>query len=142
MAYVEHGGTVVVQYSTNSGWDPITMSVGPYPMTIGRERTTEENAAMVPLDPKSQLLSVPNKLGAADYEGWVQERGLYYAEKFDDRYRPLFSMNDKGEKPVTGALIFAQHGRGRYVYTGLSFFRQLPAGVPGAYRLLVNLIGK
>jgi hypothetical protein len=97
---------------------------------------------MVPLDAKSPLLWEPNQIGSADYEGWVQERGLYFAEKFDERYRPIFSMNDEGEKPATGALLFAKHGRGRYVYTGLSFFRQLPAGVPGAYRMLVNLIGK
>jgi hypothetical protein len=142
MAYVEAGGTLVVQYNTNSGWDPITMSVGPFPLTIGRGRTTREDAPMIPLDRKSPLLSEPNRLTASDYEGWIQERGLYFAEKLDPRYQPIFSMSDRGEEPLAGGLVFARHGRGRYVYTGLSFFRQLPAGVPGAYRLLVNLIGR
>jgi hypothetical protein len=142
MRYVERGGTVIVQYNTNSNWDPITMSLGPHPMTIGRERTTQEDAPMTPVDPKSSVLLDPNRLTAADYLGWVQERGLYFATDFDERYQPVFTMHDRGEKPAKGALIFAKHGKGRYFYTGLSFFRQLPAGVPGAYRLLVNLIGR
>jgi hypothetical protein len=92
------------------------------------------------VDPKSPILNTPNVIGPADFDGWVQERGLYYAESWDDRYTSIFRTNDPGEKPLLGGLLVARYGQGRYVYTGLAFFRQLPAGVPGAYRLFANLI--
>jgi hypothetical protein len=88
------------------------------------------------------VLRVPNAIGAADFEGWVQERGIYFAAKWDERYTPLFAAADPGEEPLNGSTIVARHGKGRFVYTGLAFFRQLPAGVPGAYRLLANLLAK
>jgi LmbE family N-acetylglucosaminyl deacetylase len=140
MRYIEGGGTVVVQYNTTSEWSPFEGPVGPYPLVIGRGRVTDESAAMVPVDPEDPFLLGPNRIAAEDFEGWVQERGLYFAESWDDRYRPLFSVHDPGEEPLLGGALVARHGRGRYVYTGLAFFRQLPAGVPGAYRLFANLL--
>ncbi|MFN7133279.1 MAG: PIG-L family deacetylase, partial [Myxococcales bacterium] len=140
MRYVEGGGTLLVQYVTHSHIAPLESPIGPYPLEIGRDRITDETAAMTPLDPKHPALRAPNPLGPADFEGWVQERGIYFASKWDERYRPLFSMADPGEAPLLGSTLVAAHGRGRYVYTGLALFRQLPAGVPGAYRLLANLL--
>ncbi len=97
---------------------------------------------MTPLNPAEPLLGAPNRLGPADFEGWVQERGLYFASKWDEKYRPVFAMNDPGEEPLRGGLLVARHGKGSFVYTGIAFFRQLPAGVPGAYRLLANLLAQ
>ena len=141
MRYVEDGGTVVVQYNTQSRLGPLEGRVGPYPLTIGRGRVTDERAAMTPLAPGHELLTRPNAIGPPDFEGWVQERGLYFAETWDAKYTPVLSAADPDEKPLEGSLLFARHGKGRYVFTGLAFFRQLPAGVPGAYRLFLNLIG-
>jgi LmbE family N-acetylglucosaminyl deacetylase len=140
MQYVERGGRLVVQYNTNSRIGPLPVQVGPYPLEIGRERVTDESAAMTAVNPKEPLLSAPNRLGAADFTGWVQERGLYFATKWDPKYRPVFAMNDPGEQPLQGSTLVAKHGKGTFVYTGIAFFRQLPAGVPGAYRLMANLL--
>jgi hypothetical protein len=140
MQYVERGGRLVVQYNTNSRVGPLAVQVGPYPLEIGRDRVTDETASMAPVDPKEPLLAGPNRLGPADFEGWVQERGLYFATKWDAKYRPVFAMNDPGEQPLQGSTLVARHGKGTFVYTGLAFFRQLPAGVPGAYRLMANLL--
>jgi LmbE family N-acetylglucosaminyl deacetylase len=142
MRYAEQGGTVVVQYNTSSEWEPLTVAIGPYPFVVGRGRVTDESAAMSPVDDGNILLQRPNRIVSADFDGWVQERGLYFAESWDDRYRPIFRVADPQEQPQLGAVLVASHGRGRYVYTGLAFFRQLPAGVPGAYRLLANLIAR
>jgi hypothetical protein len=142
LRYVETGGRLVVQYNTNSRIGPLNASVGPWPLEIGRDRVTDEAAAMTALDPKEPLLKAPNALTPADFDGWVQERGLYFASKWDERYRPVFALNDAGEPPQKGALLVARHGKGTFVYTGLSFFRQLPAGVPGAYRLFANLLAQ
>lgn len=141
MRYVEEGGTLVVQYMTRSWAGPLESPVGPYPLEIGRSRVTDERAVMKPLVADAEVLNAPNRIGPADFEGWVQERGLYYAEKWDERYVPVLAAADPGEEPLSGGLLVAKHGRGRYVYTGLAFFRQLPAGVPGAYRLFANLLG-
>lgn len=140
MRYVEQGGRLVVQYQTNSRLGPLTVELGPYPLTIARGRVTDETAAMVPVDPKAKALTTPNRLGPDDYLGWVQERGLYFAETWDAKYQPVFAIADPGEKPQQGALLVGQFGKGHFVYTGLALFRQLPAGVPGAYRLLANLL--
>ncbi|MET0388514.1 MAG: PIG-L family deacetylase, partial [Polyangiales bacterium] len=140
MRYVEAGGVVLVQYVTRSGISPLDVPIGPYPLDIGRGRVTDERAAVTLLAADHPLLTRPHRLGPKDFEGWVQERGLYFAEHWDPRYQPLLELADPNEGPERGALLVARHGRGRYVYTGLSFFRQLPAGVPGAYRLLLNLI--
>jgi LmbE family N-acetylglucosaminyl deacetylase len=147
--YVEQGGTLVVQYNTTPRFfsgasdfqiDPATL--GPHPFSISRGRVTVEEAPPTFLDPKHPLLNTPNTITAADFEGWVQERGLYFASDFGTHYTPLIAWNDPGEDPLNGALIVADHGKGRFIYTGISFFRQLPAGVPGAYRLWANLISK
>lgn len=138
LAYVENGGTLVVQYNTERGL--VTDRLGPYPLTIGRERTTDETAAVQVLLPGNPLLTTPEVIGGADWSGWVQERGLNYPGTWDPRYQALLAMADPGEKPNQGALLFATYGKGSYVYTGLAFFRQLPAGVPGAIRLFVNVL--
>ena len=121
---------------------PLTVDVGPFPLEIGRDRVTDETATMSAIDAKEPLLAGPNKIDARDFDGWVQERGLYFATTWDPRYRPVFRMNDEGEAPLEGALLVARHGKGSFVYTGISFFRQLPAGVPGAYRLMANLLAQ
>ncbi len=141
MRYVEQGGTLVVQYNTESRVGPLESQIGPYPLKLGRGRVTDQRAAMSFLAPDHELVSRPNRIGAADFDGWVQERGLYYAETWDPKYVSLFAAADPTETPIEGGLLFTRFGRGRYVYTGLAFFRQLPAGVPGAYRLFLNLIG-
>lgn len=141
MKWVAAGGTLVAQYNTSNRWTTLTDPVGPFPFQIDRERVTDENAPVTLVDPAHRLFSSPNVITAADFTGWVQERGLYFAKTWDERYRPLLEMNDAGEAPLRGALLVAKHGKGTFVYTGVSFFRQLPAGVPGAYRLLVNLVG-
>lgn len=136
--YVRQGGTVVVQYNTSRGLDSSLLA--PYPLQLSRDRVTDENAEVRFLKKEHPLLTEPNKITTADFQGWVQERGLYFANRWDDRYQPLFSMNDKGESQKMGSLLVADYGQGKFIFTGLSFFRQLPAGVPGAYRLFANLI--
>jgi LmbE family N-acetylglucosaminyl deacetylase len=143
LAYVEGGGTLLVQYNTAGGdlvVDP--KKLGPYPFVLTRDRVTVEEAPATFLDPTHPLLNAPNKLGAADFEGWVQERGLYFAGELDPKYTALIAWNDPGEKPLNGGLITCEFGKGRFTYTGISLFRQLPAGVPGAYRLLANLLAR
>jgi hypothetical protein len=142
MSYVAQGGVVVVQYNTHSGISPLELPVGPYPLEIGRDRVTDEHAVMKAIDPRDALLARPNRIVPADYDGWVQERGLYFAAKWDERYRPVFEIADPNEPASRGSTLVARYGRGRYVYTGLSFFRQLPAGVVGAYRLLLNFLSR
>ncbi|MEO0601840.1 MAG: PIG-L family deacetylase [Myxococcota bacterium] len=138
--YVARGGTLIVQYNTSRRWSTLSERIGPAPLTVGRGRVTDETAEMRFVVPEHPLLRSPNRLGAADFDGWVQERGLYFVEEWDDAYTPLFETQDPGEDPQRGALLVARHGRGTFVYTGLSFFRQLPAGVPGAMRLFANLL--
>jgi hypothetical protein len=140
MAYVAGGGRLVVQYNTNNRFDPLSGPLGPYPLEIGRGRVTDEAAEVVRVDPGHPFWSGPNRLGPADFEGWVQERGLYFASTWDPAYTPLMSMHDPGEEPQLGATLVARHGAGLFAYTGLSLWRQLPAGVPGAYRVLANLL--
>jgi hypothetical protein len=114
----------------------------PYPITLNRphDRVTDENAPVRVLDPASPVLTVPNKIGSSDFTGWLQERSLYMPHTFDSQYHALLSMNDPGEPANDGAILVAPLGKGTYVYTSLAFFRQLPAGVPGAARLFVNLL--
>lgn len=138
LSYVQQGGTLLVQYNTNARL--VTQGVGPYPLTISRDRVTDENAEVTFLNPMHEALNFPNKITRADFDGWVQERGLYFPNKWDERFEPLLRMNDPGEDPTDGSVLVTTYGEGKFVYTGLSFFRQLPAGVPGAYRLLVNLL--
>ena len=137
--YAKNGGTVVVQYNT-SGRDLVTQKIGPYPFKISRDRTTEEDAIVTFLKPEHVALNKPNKISAKDFDGWVQERGLYFLIDLDPQYEQLISCHDINENPRDGGLVVTKYGKGWYVYTGYSFFRQMPAGVSGAYRLFTNLI--
>ncbi|TAH15290.1 MAG: PIG-L family deacetylase, partial [Runella slithyformis] len=143
MEYVKNGGTMVVQYATSGGFLGNGLKVkdiGPYPFKISRDRVTDEEAKMTLLQPNHPILNTPNKITEADFAGWVQERGIYFAQDWDKNYVPLFRCGDPNEAEKDGSLIYTQYGKGHFVYTGLSFFRELPAGVSGAYRLFANLI--
>ena len=136
--FVKEGKTMLVQYNTPD--DIVTPNIGPYPLKISRDRVTEENAEVRFLNPNHPVLNTPNKITEKDFEGWKQEQGLNYPNEFDASFTPILSSNDKGEKPKNGALLVAPYGKGYYIYTGLSLFRELPEGVSGAYRLLANII--
>ncbi|MCB9169653.1 MAG: PIG-L family deacetylase [Flavobacteriales bacterium] len=143
MRYVENGGTLVSQYNTLSRDMVLPDSLfGPYPFHVTHDRVTVEEAPPTFLQRDNPLLKYPNVITATDFDGWVQERGLYFVREMDAHYTPLIAWNDPGEDPLKGALITCAYGKGRYVYTGISFFRELPAGVPGAFRLFANLISK
>lgn len=137
-AYVEGGGTMVVQDNWPRGLR--THPIAPYPLALSQERVTNEQAPVTFLAPESPVLNAPNRITAADFEGWIQERGVYYASEWGSAFVPVLAMSDPGEAPLKGGLLVARYGKGYYVYTGLVFFRQLPAGVPGAYRLFANLV--
>ena len=137
--YVKQGGTFIVQYEQdfsafNSG------HYTPFPATMGRDRVSQEEQPVKILDPESSILRYPNRITNADFDNWVQERGLYFMKEWSSDYTPLLSMNDVGESPLEGGLLVAHYGKGTYIYTGLSFYRELPNGVPGAARLLINLL--
>ncbi|GAA4369523.1 PIG-L family deacetylase [Hymenobacter saemangeumensis] len=138
LRYVEQGGNLVVQYTVARG--TVIPEIGPYPMKLSNDRVTVENAPVTFLQPQHRLLNAPNKISAADFQGWVQEQGLYYPSTWDAKYTPIISSADPGEKAKESAILVADYGKGHYIYTGLSFFRELPAGIPGAYRLLANLV--
>ena len=140
MDYVKEGGVLLVQYNTSNQIGPVKAKISPYPFNIGRTRITDEEAKVNFLIPDHRALNHPNKITDKDFDGWIQERSIYHAEKIDTAYKAVLSMKDPGEKEQDGSLIIANHGKGRFVYTGLVFFRELPAGVPGAYRLFANLI--
>jgi hypothetical protein len=159
LAFVRRGGLLVVQYQQH---DFFNRHYAPYPMTVGgqplilddtgrggaarprppvsHDRVTDEAAPVRLLRPSHRAFTTPNRIGPGDWGGWVQERGLYFARSWDSTYTALLETHDPGEGPLQGGLLVARYGRGTYVYTGLSFFRQLPAGVPGAYRLFANLL--
>ncbi|HEV1992730.1 MAG TPA: PIG-L family deacetylase [Candidatus Acidoferrum sp.] len=152
--YVSKGGTLVVQYQREFVWDktqfaPFPALISP-PIPLVKDgapqtprplpRITDENSPVKFLKPHDPLLNTPNKITQDDFRGWVQERGLYFWTQFDPKYTPLLAMNDPGESDLNGALVYTRYGKGTYIYTGLAFFRQLPEGVPGAYRLFVNLL--
>jgi LmbE family N-acetylglucosaminyl deacetylase len=136
--FAAQGGTLIVQYNTSRRMQ--TKEILPYSIELSRNRVTDENSRVRILEPKHAALNYPHKITSKDFEGWVQERGLYFANNWDPKITPLLGMNDEGESEKLGSLLVASHGNGTVVYTGLSFFRELPAGVPGAYRLLLNLI--
>ncbi len=141
--FMENGGNVIVQYNTAnflSGGLSAMDSVGIYPMKVGRDRVTVENAPVTILAPKHPALNYPNVITEADFKYWVQERGLYYPSEWNSKYTALISMADPNEPKQDGAILVAKVGKGNYIYTGISFFRQLPAGVPGAFRLFANLL--
>jgi len=138
LQYVELGGTLVVQY--NVAYGQLINSIGPYPLTIGRERVSVENAPVVFLAPDHPLLNFPNKITPKDFEGWIQERGLYFASQWDNKYEMVLSSHDPGEPDQKGGLLYSRYGKGVFIYTADAWFRQLPAGVAGAYRLFANMI--
>lgn len=142
MNYVKEGGVMLVQYNTSSQIGPVKAKISPIPFNISRNRVTEEDAAVAFLDAQHPLLNFPNKISTEDFNGWVQERSVYEAEAMGQGFVSLLSMHDAGEPDRKGSLIATEHGKGRFIYTGLSFFRQLPAGVPGAYRIMANLLAK
>ena len=136
--YVENGGNLIVQYNTNRGLK--TNKIAPYKLELSRDRVTDENAKVTFLSKKHPVLNYPNKINEGDFEGWVQERGLYFPDAWAPEFTPVLSMHDEGETPKNGSLLVAEYGKGHYIYTGLSFFREFPAGVPGAFRLFANLL--
>jgi len=137
-AYVKAGGVAVAQYNTLA--ELKTDQLGPYPLGISRDRVTDENAEVRILAPDHPLMTTPNKITSKDFEGWVQERGLYFPKKWDPAWTAILSSNDSKEKPLDGGLLVAKSGKGFFIYTSYSWFRQLPAGVPGAYRLVANML--
>lgn len=137
MEYVKAGGTVITQYNTSMRDQP---DIGPYPFQISRDRVTVEGAKVTILAPDHPIINGPNKITEKDFEGWVQERGLYFPNRWDDKYTPILSSNDPGETPKDGGLLVADYGEGHFIYSGYSWFRELPAGVPGAFRIFTNMI--
>ncbi len=135
---MENGGNLEVQYNTSRRLK--VDNLAPFDLQLSRDRVTDENATVTILDPQHSLLNFPNKISENDFNGWVQERGLYFPNKWSEEFTPLLAFNDKGESSKKGSLLVAKHGKGNYIYTGLSFFREFPAGVPGAFRLFANLL--
>lgn len=140
MQFIAQGGCLLVQYNTNNRIGPLVAKMSPYDLEITRDRVTVEDAPVTFLMPAHRVMTYPNQLDENDFENWVQERGIYFAGKTAPEFESLFRMNDPGEQPLSGSTVMAKYGKGTFIYTGLSLFRQLPAGVPGAYRLLVNLL--
>jgi hypothetical protein len=137
--YVSNGGNLVVQY--NRSEDVGNLQFGPYPFTINNnDRVTKEEAPVKVLQPSHPVFNVPNKITPGDFDGWVQERGTYFMRTWDPRYSPLLESGDPGEMPLQGGLVTVKYGKGTYTYTGYVFFRELPAGIKGAYRLFANLV--
>jgi len=139
MDYVKEGGNLIVQYN-RTGIGNNKLKIGPYPFAVSNIRVTDETAKVDFLQPAHDVLNYPNKITDKDFEGWIQERGIYFADQLDPKYTPILSMHDPGESEQKGSLVVGDYGKGKFVYTGLVFFRELPAGVPGAYRLLANII--
>ena len=136
--FVKEGHNMIVQYNTLD--DFVTKDIAPYPLKISRDRVTDENAVVTFLEPKHPILNTPNSLSTEDFHGWKQEQGLYYPNEWDSAFVPIIAANDQGETTKKGAILVAKYGKGNYIYTGLSFFRELPEGVSGAYRLMANMI--
>ena len=136
--YTNQGGNVIVQYNTTNNL--LTNNLAPYSIALSRDRVTNENAEVKFLQPNHPALNSPNKITSKDFESWVQERGLYFPNKWDNEFIPILAMHDNGEEETKGSLLIAKYGKGNYIYTGISFFRELPEGVSGAYKLLANLI--
>jgi len=135
--YVRNGGTLIDQYNVT---DANLVPMGPYPFKVGHDRVTVEEAPVTFTNPGNPLLSTPNEITQKDFEGWIQERGLYFASEWDPRYQTVLESHDPGEKPLAGGMLYARYGKGVYIFSGYSWFRELPAGVPGAYRLFANML--
>jgi len=140
LGYVREGGTLVVQYLTAGPFSAGVEGFGPYPIKLGGSRVTVEEAPVTVLKPNHPLLNAPNRIGPEDFRGWVQERGLNFPSQWDPQYEPLFELSDPNEQPQRGVTLYARYGKGAYVFTSFSWFRQLPAGVPGAFRIFANFL--
>ncbi|MBQ4915249.1 PIG-L family deacetylase [Maribacter sp. MMG018] len=140
LEYVKEGGTVIVQYNTAGRWADQFDNIAPYELKVSRDRVTDENSEVKIIAKDNDLVNYPNKITNKDFEGWVQERGLYFPDKWSKEFTPILEMKDEGEPATKGSLLIAPYGKGNYIYTGLSFFRELPAGVPGAYKLFSNML--
>lgn len=144
MKFIEEGGTLIVFYHKDNEWNPNPAKnrpqLAPYPILLGGDRVTDENAPIRLLQPRHRLLNYPNRITQADFKNWIQERGLYYPKEWDKRYTALFSTNDPGEQALRGGLLVGKHGKGNYIYTSMVWYRQLRVGVPGAYRIFANMI--
>jgi hypothetical protein len=140
--YVKNGGTLLVLYERDFAWNRILPAPYPAKMAAQAARVTDPDSPVRFLAPDNPLLNTPNKITLDDFKGWEQERGLYFWGTWDSRYQPILGLTDAGEAEATGGLVYARYGKGVYIYTGLSFFRELPDGVPGAYRLFVNLLSQ
>ena len=138
MTYVENGGTLITQYTVNRRLQ--IENIGPYPLNLSRDRVSVEEEEVRILAKEHPVMNYPNKITSKDFEGWVQERGLYFADEWDEKYTPILSSNDPNEPPRDGGFLVAEYGKGYFVYSGYSWFRQLPAGVPGAFRIFANMI--
>tara|TARA_R110000868_G_scaffold3259_9_gene21352 strand:+ start:5578 stop:8109 length:2532 start_codon:yes stop_codon:yes gene_type:complete len=138
--YVKNGGTLLVQYNTAGRWNKQFDNIAPFNLKLSDDRVTDENAEVTILAKNHSLINFPNKITSNDFEGWIQERGLYFPEEWSKEFTPIFEMNDEGETQKKGSLLVAPYGKGYYIYTGLSFFRELPAGVTGAYKLFANML--
>ncbi len=138
--YVKNGGNLIVQYNTAGRWAGQFEGIAPFPLTLSSDRVTDENSNVEILAKNHSLVNFPNTIGKKDFEGWVQERGLYFPNQWDAAFTPILSMSDTGTDALNGSLLVAPYGKGNYIYTGLSFFRELPAGVPGAYKLFANML--
>jgi LmbE family N-acetylglucosaminyl deacetylase len=142
LEYVKNGGNLIVQYNT-SGRNGLNFeNLAPYSLEVSRDRVTDENAPVSIIDSNHPMMNFPNKITSQDFEGWVQERGLYFPDQWNAAFSPVLSMSDPGETPKEGSLLIATYGKGTYIYTGLSFFRELPAGVSGAYKLFANMLSQ
>jgi len=144
LEFAQAGGTLIVFYHKDNEWNPDEKKnrpqLAPYPIILDDKRVTDETAPITFLQPRHPLLNRPNRITQADFANWIQERGLYYPKQWDDHYTALFSTNDAGEAPLTGGLLVADYGKGTYIYTSMVWYRELRAGVPGAYRMLANMI--
>ncbi|MRX63886.1 PIG-L family deacetylase [Maribacter luteus] len=138
--YVKKGGNLILQYNTAGRWDKQYEDIAPFPLKLSRERVTNEDSEVEIIGKDHELVNYPNKITNDDFKGWVQERGLYFPSEWDSKFTPILSMHDEGETAKEGSLLIAPYGKGNYIYTGLSFFRELPAGVPGAYKLFANML--
>ncbi len=144
LKFVSAGGTLIVFYHKDNEWNPNSNKsrpqLAPYPILLDDRRVTDENAPVRFLQPNHPMLTFPNRITPADFKNWIQERGLYYPREWDSHYQALLSTSDQGEQPLHGGLLVARYGRGNYIYTSMVWYRQLRAGVPGAYRMFANMI--
>jgi hypothetical protein len=144
LEYARAGGTLIVFYHKANEWNPDPQKhrpqLAPYPIILGNERITDERAPVTFVEAQHALLNFPNKITPDDFTGWIQERGLYYPKEWDAHYSAPLASSDAGEQPLRGGLLAADYGRGHYIYTSMVWYRQLRAGVPGAYRMFANML--